>query len=298
MNIDSTSTIFLIAVLFAISTTGLIYIFLVSLFSGAENYSSTYSEKMARQFEDILLFVPPQQIARAGMAAALILFTIVFLLAGGLTSKIGFVAGLLLGCLVAIPALFSPKLLLIFLKNRRLKKFNLQLVDTLVSMSNALKAGFSIVQAFESVVKEGEMPISQEFDMFLQQTRFGVNFSEALSNMEKRVGSDDLSLVVNAIETARKTGGNLTEIFEKIASTIRERMRIENRIQTLTAQGRLQGIVVSFMPVVIGVALAIVDPELMMPFVRSMSGIILMAGVVVLIVCGGLVIRKIVNIDV
>jgi len=295
---DSYIMILVIAALFAVCAAGLIYTFLSSLFSGAETYSSSYSEHMARQYEDILLYIPPHQIARAGLAAALILFTIVFLLVGGLTSKTGFVAGLLLGCFVAIPALYFPKLLLIFLKKRRLKKFNLQLVDTLVSMSNALKAGFSIMQAFETVVKDGEMPISQEFDMFLQQTRFGVNFSDALSNMEKRVGSDDLSLVVNAIETARKTGGNLTEIFEKIASTIRERMRIENRIQTLTAQGRLQGIVVSLMPIVIGVALAIVDPGMMMPFVHSMSGIIIMAGVVLLIVCGGLVIRKIVDIDV
>ena len=116
--------------------------------------------------------------------------------------------------------------------------------------------------------------------------------------MEKRVGSDDLSLVINAIETARKTGGNLTEIFEKIASTIRERMRIETRIQTLTAQGRLQGIVVSLMPIVIGVAMSIVDPGLMMPFVHSMTGVLIMAGVVLLIAIGGLVIRKIVDIDV
>ena len=82
-------------------------------------------------------------------------------------------------------------------------------------MSNALKAGFSITQAFESVVKDGENPIAQEFDVLLQQTRVGVSFSDALVNMEKRVGSDDLSLVVVAIETARKTGGNLTEVFEQ-----------------------------------------------------------------------------------
>jgi tight adherence protein B len=165
-------------------------------------------------------------------------------------------------------------------------------------MSNALKAGFSITQAFESVAKEGEQPIAQEFDMFLQQTRLGVNFSDALTNMEERVGSADLSLVVNAIETARKTGGNLTEIFEKIASTIRERMRIENRIQTLTAQGRLQGLIVSMMPIVIGVALSIVDPAMMLPFLHSMTGLMIIATVIFLILCGGLVIRKIVNIDV
>ena len=165
-------------------------------------------------------------------------------------------------------------------------------------MSNALKAGFSITQAFESVVKDGENPIAQEFDVFLQQTRIGVTFSDALDNMDQRVGSNDLTLVVQAIEAARKTGGNLTEVFEKISATIRERMRIEGRIRTLTAQGRLQGIIVSIMPIVIGVALMIVDPQMAAPFFQSAAGFFVMAAVAVLIALGGLVIRKIVNIDV
>jgi tight adherence protein B len=288
----------MISLLFALSIGGFAFVLLRSMFSGAEKYTGDYSEQVARQFEEVFLFVPPQQIARAGWAAAVVCFIVVFLLVGGVSSKERFLVGVLLGALLALPALYSPRMLLRFLKQRRLTRFNLQLVDTLVGMSNALKAGFSITQAFESVVKEGEQPISQEFDMFLQQTRLGVSFSDGLANMEKRVGSDDLSLVVNAIETARKTGGNLTEIFEKIAHTIRERMRIENRIRTLTAQGRLQGFIVSMMPVVIGVALSIVDPSLMTPFVHSVAGIVVMTGVVFLILCGGLIIRKIVNIDV
>jgi tight adherence protein B len=101
-----------------------------------------------------------------------------------------------------------------------------------------------------------------------------------------------------AIETARKTGGNLTEILQVISSTIRERMRIENRIRTLTAQGRLQGIVVSCMPVVICIAMMIVDPDMMKPFMYSLQGIATMLVVGLLILAGGLVIRRIVNIDV
>jgi tight adherence protein B len=206
--------------------------------------------------------------------------------------------GLVFGGLAGALALMAPWKLLAVLKARRLHKFNLQLVDTLVSMSNALKAGFSITQAFESVVKDGENPIAQEFDVFLQQTRVGVSFSEALSNMEKRVGSDDLSLVVVAIETARKTGGNLTEVFERIASTIRERMRIENRIRTLTAQGRLQGWIVSLMPAIIGFLMFLVDPNMMESFFRSLVGVVCVGVVVLLILSGALVIRKIVRIDV
>jgi hypothetical protein len=116
--------------------------------------------------------------------------------------------------------------------------------------------------------------------------------------MMKLLRSADLTLVVQAIEAARKTGGNLTEVFEKISATIRERMRIEGRIRTLTAQGRLQGIIVSIMPLIIGVALMIVDPEMTRPFIQSPAGFFVMVAVGVLIGLGALVIRKIVNIDV
>ena len=291
-------TFWLIPSLFMVSFMGLAFVLLKALCSGAEAYSGAYSEDTARQFADIFLFIPPRRLAEIGWALASAMFLGVFFAIGNLTSLRGCLVGLLLGTIAAVLGLRLPRLCLRLLKARRLRRFNLQLVDTLVSMSNALKAGFSIMQAFESVVREGENPIAQEFDLFLQQTRLGVSFSEALQHLEERVGSDDLTLVILAIETARKTGGNLTEIFEKISSTIRERMRIENRIRTLTAQGRLQGIVVSSMPAVIGIALFLIRPDLMVPFLHSGIGFACILTVVFLITCGALLIRKIVNIDV
>jgi tight adherence protein B len=288
----------LIPLLFAMSIGGLVYAMLEAAYAGAEHYSGAYSEEVARQFEDIFLFIPPKRIADAGWAAAAMAFIVVFLLAGNLETMQGVVIGVLFGGIAAVFALMAPWKLLALLRRRRLNKFNQQLVDTLISMSNALKAGFSIMQAFESVVKDGENPIAQEFDVFLQQTRVGVSFSEALVNMEKRVGSEDLSLVVVAIETARKTGGNLTEVFERIASTIRERMRIENRIKTLTAQGRFQGIIVSLMPVIIAAAMSVVNPGMMVPFFQSLTGAVCVGVVVLLIFIGWLMIRRIIKIDV
>lgn len=284
--------------LFMVCFAGLAYVLLRALFSGAEAYSGAYSEDTAKEFEDVFLFIPPKRIAEVGWMACVASFIVVFLLTGSLTSLRGVLLGLLLATIAGTLALQAPRRLLAFLKKRRLNRFDLQLVDTLVSMSNALKAGFSITQAFESVVKEGENPIAQEFDVFLQQTRVGVNFSDALGNLEQRVGSDDLTLVVLAIEAARKTGGNLTEIFEKISATIRERTRIEQRIRTMTAQGRLQGIIVGAMPAFVGVALLILDPGMMIPFLQSGIGIAVVIAVVILIFCGALMIRKIINIDV
>ena len=288
----------LIPLLYAVSLTGLAYVLLNAVYAGMEAYSGTYSHDTARQFEDVFLFIPPRRIAEAGWAACGAAFTVVFLLTANYSSVTGIIIAVLLGAMVGTLALQAPRLLLTGLRKRRLRKFNLQLVDTLVNMGNALKAGFSIMQAIETTVRDGENPIAQEFDVFLQQTRVGVSFSDALRNLDRRVGSDDLTLVVIAIETARRTGGNLTEIFDKISATIRERIRIENRIRTLTAQGRLQGMIVGLMPVVIGVALSIVDPRLMMPFLHSTMGAACIGIMTILIVCGGLLIRKIIRIDV
>ena len=134
--------------------------------------------------------------------------------------------------------------------------------------------------------------------MFLHQTRVGLPLDQALESLQKRVGSDDLALMIAAFETARKTGGNLTEVFEKIAHTIRERMRIELRIRTLTAQGRLQGVIVGAMPLLLGVAMFVLDKGMMLAFLRSGFGLTLLIAVIVLEVIGALVIRKIVNIDI
>jgi tight adherence protein B len=284
--------------LFGISLAGLAYVFLRALSAGADVYAGTYSEKTARQFEDIFLFVPPRRVAEAGWAASAAAFLLVFMLTGSLHSRRGVLVGLVLATVAGGLALQAPRWLLGVLKRRRLVKFNLQLMDALISMSNALKAGFSITQAVETVVRDGEKPIAQEFDVFLQQTRVGVAFSDALANLEQRVASEDLTLVVHAIEAARRSGGNLTEVFEKISATIRERIRIENRIRTLTAQQRLQGIVVGAMPAVIAAAMMVVDPELMTGFLHSRIGVGALIAVAVLILCGALIIRRIVRIDI
>lgn len=288
----------LIPLLFALSAGGLVSVILNAMQLGAERYSTEYSSETAQEFEDIFLFIPPRRIAEIGWMACLLSFGIVFMLIGDFRTPSGMMLGVITGGCAGAAALYSPKFVLNFLKKRRLEKFNTQLVDALLTMSNALKAGFSIMQTIETVIRESENPLSQEFDVLLQQTRVGVNFSEALQKLDERVGSPDLSLVVMAIESSRRTGGNLTEVFEKISRTIRERLRIQNRISTLTAQGRLQGIIVGSMPVIILAVLLVVDPGLMLPFLRSPVGLGIIVVVIGLIACGAVIIRKIINIDI
>ena len=185
-----------------------------------------------------------------------------------------------------------------WLDARRRRKFNEQLPEALATMSNALRAGFSLAQAFDSVVEVGEAPICEEFAILQQQLRIGMSFENALQSMSDRVGSDDLTLVTTAILISRRTGGNVTEIFDKISGTIRSRMKVERKVRTLTAQGRMQGIIVSAMPVFLGVVMTVLKPRMMIPFLLSFNGFVSILGTVVLITLGWLMIRKIIKIDV
>ena len=286
------------SVLIGIAFSGLTYTIVRAMGAGAGAYADSMSEETSRQFEDLFLFIPAKRISEIGRAAAAAVFLFCFIPLFDHANLISSVAGTVLGLTFGVLALMAPTKLLEVLRNRRRQKFNYQLVDALGSMSNALRAGFSINQAFETVVQNGEKPISQEFGVMLQQMRVGMNFYDALQSLDKRVVSDDLTLVVTAIDIARRTGGNLTEIFDKISLTIRERMRIERRVQTLTAQGRLQGVIVACMPAVLGVAMTAIKPSLMLPFFKSANGMIAIGLTALLIAVGWFFISKIIRIDV
>jgi len=286
------------AALAALAFAGCAYTIIRSLGAGAAAYTDSMSEETARRFEDMFLFVSAKRIADIGRAAAAAAFLFCFIPLFDYRNPVSTAAGLILGTCFGALALMAPYRLVDLLRERRRRLFNVQLVEALGGMSNALRAGFSINQAFETVVQNGEKPISQEFGVMLQQMRVGMSFYDALQSLDKRVGSDDLTLVVTAIDIARRTGGNLTEIFDKISETIRERMRIERRVMTLTAQGRLQGMIVACMPVVLGAAMTFIKPEMMLPFFRSADGMAAIALTLALIAAGWFFIRRIIRIDV
>ena len=286
------------AALIGLSFSGLGYTVVRAFSSGAGAYADSMSEEASRRFEDLFLFIPAKRISDIGRAAAAAVFLLCFVPLFDHTNPVSTVAGTALGLTFGVLALMAPSKLLDILRDRRRRLFNEQLVEALGSMSYALRAGFSINQAFESVVQNGEKPIAQEFGVMLQQMRVGMNFYDALQSLDKRVGSDDLTLVVTSIDIARRTGGNLTEIFDKISLTIRERMRIERRVQTLTAQGRLQGIIVACMPALLGTAMTFIKPGLMIPFFKSVNGMAAIGLTALLIAIGWFFISRIIRIDV
>lgn len=288
----------LIPALFLLCFGGLAWVLGHSMRDASEQYASVYMTETARELENLFLFIPPQRLIVIARLAAIGSFAVVALMATDFNSPGGMFRGLFLGAMAGGGMLMLPRTIVRRLRAKRLLAFNTQLVDALVAMSNALRAGFSIQQAFESIVKEGKKPIAQEFSVFLQQMRIGVRFEDALRNLDERVGSEDLTLMIRAVEIARQTGGNLTETFDRIAETIRERTRIEGRIRALTAMGRLQGIVVGLIPIFLLLVLTLMDPKMMMNFYGSTTGVMLLGLMVLLEGIGFLVIKKIVNIRV
>jgi len=190
-------------------------------------------------------------------------------------------------------------------KNGRLNAFNKQLPDTITLIANALRAGSSFLQAIELVVRETRPPISLEFGRVIREVNLGLPFDQALENMVRRVRSDDLELMATAISIQHTVGGNLAEILDSIAYTIRERIRIQGEIRTLTAQQRMSGYVVAFLPFALAGFLFVAAPNFMDPmFDASVAILGLPAGVVILalgltsMLIGFMFIRRIVDIEV
>ena len=252
-----------------------------------EQYQERYVAKSMNDLSDMFLFIDPRQMLVLNVASMFLL---------GILSYLIFNPILCVGA--TIFGFFLPMLMVKHYRKRRIKKFNVQLVDALQAMANAFKAGLTFPQAIEHVAREAMPPLSQEFGLFVKEVKLGVPLEEALINMAKRVGSDDLELVVVSTNIARQLGGNMAEMFETISTVIRERFRLEGKIDALTSQGKLQGWIVAAMPAVLGMVLNSMRPDLMEPMMNHMFGYILVTLIAIMEVLGILIIRRIVNIDI
>ena len=193
---------------------------------------------------------------------------------------------------------FAPRFYVRLLRGRRLKAFNDQLADTINLMVNGIRAGYSVLQAMEAVSREMGPPIADEFERVVQEVRLGLTLEQALSNMLRRVPSDDLDMMITAINIQREVGGNLAEVLDSISYTIRERIRIQGDIRALTAYGRGAGNMLSAIPVILSVVIYLVNPDFISLLFVHPCGWIMLGIAVLGIVVGYIVIRKIVDIDV
>ncbi|MFN2581874.1 MAG: type II secretion system F family protein [Candidatus Dormibacteria bacterium] len=219
--------------------------------------------------------------------------------------------GTLVGVLIAVrfgsPIAFVPcpiavwvlsGLFLKFRQRRRVRKFNSQLGDTILLLSNALKAGHSFAQALSSVSKNASPPISEEFARATREIALGITVDDALMHMVERNKSEDFDLMVTAVQIQRVVGGNLAEILDTIAFTIRERIRIQGEIRTLTAQARTSGWIITILPFALAGVLALISPGYFGPFLTDPLGHIMIGIGVVSIAIGAAAIQKIVKIEV
>jgi len=199
---------------------------------------------------------------------------------------------------VFVALILLPNLLYKLGRRRRLKRFEVQLPDGLGMMSGSMRAGASLNIALESLVREQQPPLSQEFALFLRQQRIGVDFETSLSHMEKRIPLNDFSMVVAALRISREVGGNLAEVLESLADTLRKKHTMEGKIDSLTAQGRLQGIVMTGLPVLLAVLLNFMEPEAMSKLWTTPIGWAVLGVIVFMEIMGYVMIRKITSIDV
>ena len=242
----------------------------------------------------------------AHLARADLKLTVGEFLALQLISAIGFgvfgqlLSGtIVLAILAAVIGWFAPRWYVSFRQGRRLRAFNDQLGDALNLMVNGLRSGYSVLQAIESVSHEMPKPISTEFGRVVQEVQLGLAVEQALDNMLRRVTSEDLDLVVTAVNVQREVGGNLAEILDVISHTIRERVRIKGEIRTLTAQGRYSGYVISLLPIGLALVLFCVNkPYVSQLFTTGWCGWAMVVCGLLMIASGFIAIQRIVAIEV
>jgi len=183
-------------------------------------------------------------------------------------------------------------------QKKRQKLFSAQMEDTLSLISNSLKAGYSFLQAVDMVAQEMPPPISVEFNRVKKETTMGMNLEESLNKMARRMESDDFDLVVTSVIIQRQTGGNLSEILDNIANTIRERVKLKGEIMTLTAMGRMSAGFICALPIALSGIFYMINKDAMSLLFTTTTGKIMLAGAVISMFSGVSIIRKIINIEV
>jgi tight adherence protein B len=227
-----------------------------------------------------------------------------FLGLAGVFAVLGFIVGTLLlgsplfGLVLGAIAIALPLLAVRMAVSKRRKVLEKQLVEMLVMVSNSLKAGFGLMQALDHASKQLEDPISRELRDTIRATQMGQSIEDAVQGLNTRVGSYDLEIVITAILVQRNVGGNLSEILDGVAHTMRERERIKGEIATLTAQQRLTGFVIAGLPIGLGIIFYLMNPDYMMTLFTEQIGRYMIAGAVVLECIGAYVIKRIINIDI
>jgi tight adherence protein B len=260
------------------------------------SYGLIETDAMAlhEQFESMFMNIPLQRCRQLALGIPLVLASFGLLLSW----QVHWLANVCIAALFGQLGRLSLRYFNRFLYHRYVEKFDDQLTDALTMASNAIRVGLSLPQALEIIEKEMPSPVSQEFQLVLKEHRMGKNLDDALDRMASRLPSTDLSLVINSIVILRETGGSLSETFDTVVNTIMEREKVKGKIRTLTAQGRVQGLILTGMPFVLMYVLHVINPEYIAPLFTTLLGWMFLLFMGLLLFGGGLLIHKIITIDV
>lgn len=268
------------------------YLVYIPLKENIRRSSRESRDRISRELEEMFIFLPFENfyVVKVGLGAAFAMIGfILFAQGAAMAPFVSAGIGALLGY-------YLPELAIAFLRRRRRKMFSEQFIDGLVMLSNGLRAGFTLQQAMELVVDEMPPPLSQEFELILREYRLGVELDQALQNAVRRTGDEDLDLAVSAIVITRRMGGNLAEIFERIVAMVRDRKLLGGKAAALTAQGKIQALVVGALPYGFGFILFQINPEMLKLMWTTIPGFIGLVIVVILDVIGYLWVRKIADV--
>jgi tight adherence protein B len=206
--------------------------------------------------------------------------------------------GFIVGASVTIAGWQLPLFIMKIMYESRCTRFTDQMVDGLTIMANGIKAGSNPQESMKRVVEIMGAPMSQEFAQVMYQMQVGDSFESALNDLGTRIPRPDVQMFVTAINILKETGGNLAETFQTIVLTIRERQKVEKKIQALTAQGLMQGIIVTMIPFILMVVFLVIDSNFIKPMFNTTLGLVLLFAMLALQIIGGVVIKKLVTIKV
>ena len=278
----------IIACLFAVSAGIFAWLFFLQTYDKLLFYKDLISEITSGKFSELFLFVDVARYFYLYLGVVFLVPVILWQLSGDV----------LVG-LVSFPVLLiSPYLVLKILKQRRIKQFERQLPDAMVMIANSLRAGTSLAIAIDGLIRESPDPLRQEFSLLVRERKLGVPTDIALENMERRLPLEDLSMFLSAVRISREVGGDLAHTLEDLAETLRRKLTMEGKIESLTAQGKLQGIVMSSLPLLLMVALLKLEPAAMGKMFTTKMGWAVLFLIFCMQVFGFISIRKIVAIDV
>lgn len=253
---------------------------------------SAWAERTRVQLERAGLAFKLHEYIALRVLVGLVAFAVVLLLGRGTA------LALLLGIPVGAVGYMLPAFYVRARIGRQIRKFNNQLEGMLTMVSSSLRAGFGLMQALDLAAEQLQPPMSTELHRLQRDTRMGASIEEALEKLRERVGSYDLDVIVTAILIQRSVGSNLSEVLEKVAHTIRERVRIKGEINTLTAQKKLSGIIIGLMPVAFVLMMLAINFEYMSLLFTDPVGRLLLILAVGLDVVGILIIKRIVSVDI